>query len=128
MTLQKLLSTLLTLCLAAAISGCAKDKDLEAQARISRTDAEKIALAKVPGGKIAEGGLEKEKGKLIYSFDIATPGMMDITEVQVDAKTGVVVSVDVESPEKEAAEKVKETKEKKGRKSENKDDVGDEKK
>ena len=52
------------------------------------------ALAKAPGGTVKEGELEKEKGKLIWSFDIATPDTRDITEVNVDAITGQVVSVE----------------------------------
>ncbi len=89
--------------------GCVSSKArLESQAKISRPEAEKIALAKVPNGTIKEGELEKEKGKLIWSFDIATPGSKDITEVQVNAVTGEIVSVEKESPaaqEKEKKEK-----------------------
>ena len=82
-----------------ALVGCVStSSNLQAQAKVSRADAEKIALAKVPGGSIKEGELEKEKGKLIWSFDIATPGTKDITEVQVDAVTGEVVSVAKEAP------------------------------
>src|SRR5438093_6344410 len=44
-----------------------KEAKLESQAKISKADAEKIALGKVPGGTIKEGELEKEKGKLIWS-------------------------------------------------------------
>jgi len=91
------------------IAGCATGKDneamLQAQAKVSRSDAEKIALAKVPGGSIKEAELEKEKGKLIWSFDISTPGAADITEVQVDAVSGDVVSVEKESRAQQAKEK-----------------------
>ncbi len=90
-------------------SGCATEKEneakLQAQAKVSRSDAEKIALAKAPGGTIKEVELEKEKGKLIWSFDIATPGTADITEVNVDAMTGEVVGVEKESPAQRAKEK-----------------------
>ena len=79
-----------------------------AQARISRADAEKTALAKVPGGTVKEGELEKEKGRLIWSFDLTTPDTKDITEVNVDAITGDVVSVEKESAESEAKEAAKE--------------------
>ena len=41
--------------------------------------------------------MEKEHGKLIWSFDIATPDTKDITEVNVDAITGDVVSVEKEA-------------------------------
>src|SRR5437763_5031909 len=48
-----------------------KEAKLEAQAKVTKAEAEKIALAKVPGGTIQEGELEKEKRKLIWSFDIS---------------------------------------------------------
>jgi len=82
-----------------------KHAKLEAQAKVSKADAEKIALAKAPGGTIKEGELEKEKGKLIWSFDISIPGSTDIKEVQVDAITGEVVSVETETAAQEAKEK-----------------------
>src|SRR6267142_3674092 len=94
------------------VAGCMTEKHeghnkakLEAEAKVSKADAEKIALGKVPGGTIKEGELEKEKGKLIWSFDIATPGTSDITEVQVDAITGEVISVEKETASHEAKEK-----------------------
>jgi hypothetical protein len=82
----------------------AKQAELMAEAKVSRADAEKTALAKAPNGTIKEGELEKEKGKLIWSFDIATPDTKDITEVNVDAITGDVVSVEKEAAESEAKE------------------------
>jgi hypothetical protein len=36
---------------------------------------------------------------------MATPGTKDITEVQVNAKTGAVVAVEIETPEDEKKEK-----------------------
>lgn len=87
-----------------AVAGC-ETKHLESEAKISRAEAERIALAKAPGGTVKEGELEKEDGKLIWSFDISKPGTKDITEVQVDAKTGAIVSVENESAEAEAKEK-----------------------
>jgi len=98
--------------LVAGLLGCATDKDreakLQAQAKVSRSEAEKIALAKVPNGTIKEGEIEKEKGKLIWSFDIATPGAADITEVQVDAMSGELVAIEKESPSQQAKEKTPE--------------------
>ncbi|HWU38507.1 MAG TPA: PepSY domain-containing protein [Candidatus Acidoferrum sp.] len=85
----------------------ANEAKLEAQAKITKAEAEKIALAKVPGGTIKEGEIEKEKGKVIWSFDIATVGTKDITEVNVDAMTGAVIDVAKES----AADQEKEKKE-----------------
>jgi uncharacterized membrane protein YkoI len=104
---------------AALLAGCATEKGekseakhkeasqakLLAEAKISKETAEQTALARVPNGTIKEGELEKEKGKLQWSFDIATPDSKDITEVNVDAITGNVISVDKESAQSEAKEK-----------------------
>jgi uncharacterized membrane protein YkoI len=107
----------------------AKEAKLLKKAKISKEEAEKIALAKVPNGTIKEGELEEEKHKLIWSFDIATPDSKNITEVNVDAKTGNIIAVDVETPDKEAKEAKDEAKEKKGKKVEKDDeDEKDEKK
>lgn len=90
----------LAVLLAVLLLGCASEKQakLEAQARVTKPEAEKIALTRAPNGTIKEGELEKEKGRLIWSFDIATPDSKDITEVQVDAQTGQVVAVEKETP------------------------------
>ena len=92
-----------------------KDKQtkLEAKAKVTKDEATKIALSKVAKGTVKECELEKEHGKLIWSFDIATPGTTDITEVAVDAITGQIVSVDKESAADEAKEKKKEKDEEK---------------
>lgn len=95
-------------CLTGCVSEEKKEAKLQAEAKVSRADAEKAALEKVPGGTIKEGELEKEKGKLIWSFDISIPGSKDIKEVQVDAITGQVISVETETAAAEAKEKKKE--------------------
>ena len=87
------------------------DPALKAQAKITQEQATKTALSKVPNGVIKEGELENENGKLVWSFDITTPGSKNITEVQVDAKTGEIVSVEVETPEKQAKEAAADKKE-----------------
>jgi len=84
----------------------------EGHPKISMKKAKSIALKRVPGGKIASAKLEKEGGKLIYSFDIKTTAG-GITEVNVDAIDGKVVAMQEETPAKEAAEKQKEASEKK---------------
>jgi uncharacterized membrane protein YkoI len=97
---------------AVALAGCetgghnqeAKQAKLAAQAKISKEDAQATALAQAPGGIVKESELEKEHGKLIWSFDISTPGTTDITEVNVDAITGKVVAVDKEKADDEAKE------------------------
>jgi uncharacterized membrane protein YkoI len=82
---------------------------MQKEAKISEAKAREIALKRVPG-TIEAGELEREHGKLLYSFDIRTskPGVM---EVQVSAITGKVLSVVHETPKAEAAEKKKEAQE-----------------
>ena len=60
--------------------------------------AEKIALTKVPKGKIRSAELENACGPFVCSFDIAKSGSRDITEVLVNAKTGKIISVSTETP------------------------------
>ena len=86
---------------------CADDADDAYQRALE------IALTKAPNGTVKEAELEKEDGKLIWSFDIATPDSKDITEVLVDAKTGAIVSVDKETPEEQAKEKAEDAKKEK---------------
>ena len=57
---------------------------LKADAKIPVEQARATAVKRVPG-EIQEEELEKENGKLVYSFDIKATGQKDITEVQVDA-------------------------------------------
>jgi hypothetical protein len=93
--------------LIACFAGCTSDREakLRAEAGISKTQAETIALARVPNGAVKTSELEKEKGRLIWSFDITTPDSKDITEVNVDAKSGEVITVSKETPEQEKKEK-----------------------
>jgi hypothetical protein len=81
--------------------------DLKAEAKITKAAAKATALAQVPGGTVKASELEREKGKLLYSFDIATKGKSGIDEVQVDAITGAliggVVHEDAAAEKKEAA-------------------------
>lgn len=75
---------------------------LAAEAKVSEAAAVAAALARVPAGKVQSLELEREKGKLIYSMDLAVAGKSGIEEVNVDATNGSVVGVTHESP---AAEK-----------------------
>ena len=81
---------------------------LAKEAKISLDAATATALAKVPGGELRSVELEKEHGKLIYSFDVAVPGKPGIEEVNVSATTGKVVSQEHESAKEEAKEEKKE--------------------
>lgn len=78
--------------------------ELKKEAKIEEKEARKLALGKVPNGKVQEEELEEERGRLIYSYDIKVPGKSGIDEVNVDAKTGEIVDVSHESPASEKAE------------------------
>jgi len=84
------------------LAGCETEKESQpqAKAKISQADAQAIALTKVPNGTVKECELEREHGKLIWSFDFTAPDSKDITEVNVDALTGAVVNVEHEKAEK----------------------------
>jgi hypothetical protein len=69
----------------------------------------------VPGGSVKAGELERENGKLLYSFDIVTKGKAGIDEVQIDAITGAQIgSVVHETAKDEKKEAKAEAKEAKG--------------
>ena len=109
----------------------ASQADLKARAKISEAQAKTLALSKVAKGTIKSSELEEENGKLIYSFDITTPGTTNITEVAVDAITSAIVDVSVETPKdqaKEVAADKKEAKKMKASKEKDEDDEKDEKK
>ena len=84
------------------LAGCASEQEmkggLEAKAKITRPEAEKIALSRVPGGTISQGTITEELGRLVWAFNITTPGTTGNTRLVVDATTGTVVVVDVEHP------------------------------
>ncbi len=81
------------------------EAELLKQAKISKTQAEQIALAKVPNGKIQSAEIENEHNALVWSFDITKPGTKNITEVLVNAKTGKIVDLSVENQNDQAKEK-----------------------
>jgi len=83
---------------------------LKTQAKVAEEAAAKTALAKVPKGEIASVELEREKGKLLYSYDIKVPGKKGVEEVHVDAMTGKFLSMEHESPENEKKEAADEAK------------------
>jgi uncharacterized membrane protein YkoI len=123
-TIMKIKTIVCSMLAASLLVGCACEKSehhnkeakqakLMAEAKVSKDDAEKTALAKVPNGVIKEAELEKEDGKLQWSFDVATTDSKEITEVNVDAITGAVISAKKESTE-DAEDAAKDKKEKKG--------------
>jgi uncharacterized membrane protein YkoI len=75
-------------------------------ARITRAQAERTALAKVPGGKVKSAKLAQENGQLIWSIDIVTPLTKKIVAVQVDARSGKALSKLAQTPGDRAEEPV----------------------
>ena len=89
---------------------------LRREARISEAAARATALKEVPGGTIKSSELEREHGKLIYSFDISVAGKSGVEEVNVNAIDGSIVAHEHENAaaaRKEAAQEVKQKKAKK---------------
>jgi hypothetical protein len=109
---MKPLSQFLAAAVAAVLGGIvivplavhAAPASLESQAKIGKADATRAALAAVPGGKVQGAELEREHGKLIWSFDIARAGASGITEVHVDAISGRIDSKTHESAAAERSE------------------------
>ncbi len=112
----KRLMTLACICTATVAGAQAKTpmthKDtpasLRREAKISMPVARATALREVPKGKIQSAELERENGKLIYSFDIKVAGKSGVEEIAVDARTGAVIAHVHETPKMEAEEAKKE--------------------
>ena len=88
------------LLVAVIVAGCASEEkenhnaDLKPQATITEAQARATAMAKVPDATIKEAELEKEHGKLIWSMDISKPNAEGISEINIDAMTGDIVSIE----------------------------------
>ncbi len=82
--------------------------------QITKEQATKTALERVPGAKIEDMELEDEGGKSVWSFDLRAGKL--IREIQVDSATGKIVSDKVETPKDEMTEKALDKKLDKGEK------------
>lgn len=71
--------------------------------KITKAEAEEIALKAVPGGKVLEAELESESGMHIWSLDVKSG--KEIKEVWISPANGKVLKVTVESAKKEKQEK-----------------------
>ena len=69
-------------------------KEFAKEAKISLEEARRIALARVPG-TVIESELDKEKGKVVYEFEIRDKDNKSF-DVLVDAKTGEIVGVEAD--------------------------------
>jgi len=77
---------------------------LAKEARVDETTAAAAARARMPNGTIRSVELEREKGRLIYSYDFIVAGKKGVEEVNVDAVTGKVIATEHESATTERAE------------------------
>lgn len=87
-----------------AMTAKKEEAALRATAKVSEASARAIALKAVPGAAVKAAEIEKEKGKVIWSFELTVAGTKGIEEVNVDAMTGKVVGKEHESDAKEAKE------------------------
>ena len=86
-------------------SGVAADKnEAKHSSKITKARAERIALAKVPGGRIHGVELETMRGRRFWSVYIAKPGSKNAKEIRVDATRGQILGVQTERPEDQAEE------------------------
>jgi hypothetical protein len=90
--------------LASTFAAQSSEAELMKQARVTKAQAQKIALAKVSQGTVKSAEIEREKGHVVWSFDISTPETKNITEILVDAETGKIISKQTESPSDQAKE------------------------
>ena len=88
----------------AAAQGKETQAQLRKAAKISTAKARSTALKEVPNGRVQKTELERENGKLIYSFDIKVPGKSGFEEVNVDAVSGAMVAHEHETPKMEKKE------------------------
>ncbi len=78
--------------------------ELQKEAKMTMADARALAQRTVPNASIQAGEIEREGGKLIYSFDMKLAGKSGIDEVNIDAMSGKVLSNLHETPKAERAE------------------------
>jgi len=89
-------------------SGSASDNNqANHPGKITKTKAERIALAKMPGGRIRSAELETARGRHFWSVYIAKPGSKNAKEIRVDAVSGQILAVQTERPEDQAEEPAK---------------------
>jgi len=81
---------------------------LQKEAKVTEATARATALKEVPNGTVKSSELERENGKLIYSYDITVPGKSGVEEVNVNAIDGSVVGKVHESAKTEKKEAAKE--------------------
>ncbi|MEP7027034.1 MAG: PepSY domain-containing protein [Candidatus Eisenbacteria bacterium] len=103
--MNRQLGTAFTIVAGLAVLATGTAQSSGAKPKVSSQSARAIASARVPHGTIKSQELEREHGRLIYSFDFKVPGKSGIEEVHVDAMNGKVLSIEHEGPKAESQEK-----------------------
>lgn len=74
-------------------------------AKLTPDSAVAMVQRLVPNGRLLFGELEREEGRLVYSFDLKDGTRPGVREIWLDASTGRVVSDRRETAAEEAAER-----------------------
>ncbi len=107
---QTVVSIALLLAAASAFAAApVKHKKKTHAALLTRRQAYAALAAHVKGAKILEAELERESGRLIWSFDVETAS--ELREIWLNPVTGALIKSQVESARKEAQEQRQEMKE-----------------
>lgn len=85
---MKLISLALLALLCAIAPLGASPRDRAGQPRITKNEAEHIALKHFPGGRVTAAKLETVGGKLVWSIQIVPAQQAPARRVEVDAMTG----------------------------------------
>jgi uncharacterized membrane protein YkoI len=70
----------------------ASARDDKGDAKITKNEAEHIALKRFPGAHVTAAKLDKAKGKLVWLVEIAKGNLPQVTKVEVDAMSGRIIS------------------------------------
>lgn len=96
------------LVLIALVSGCGPESSIAvtevkpgllARATFSPEAAFTVSQAQRPNGAVVDAEIDEERGRLVYEFAIVIDGVEGMDEVQIDATTGEIVSIEHESAE-----------------------------
>ena len=82
---------LLAILLSAALLQ-ANPPDSKSGAKITKNEAEHIALVDHTGARVTSARLEKFEGKLVWLVDVSGPKANQLTHVTVDAMSGQVLA------------------------------------
>lgn len=66
--------------------------------------AERTARQLVPGGVLGAEEFHRDRGMPVWTIDLQVPGARELREIDVDARSGRLISSRVETPEEEARE------------------------